>query len=258
MAIKDNLPTFIWLMRRDLKVLLSNFTSVIIDSAVHSSCFILLFGFLLPAMGMEKKLSLPLFLGSVILTLISTSFSRAVSLKSSVEFTKFINFYLMLPISKNWLIFQYILAFVIDLFLASAPILILGIFILNPESVNNILQFIPMYLITLFFLSVLFLLIVFSTRWQWFINNTWERILVPMSQFGCILFVWSNLFKFWPFFAKIVLINPMTYISEGFRGALVEQNPDLTLDTCFLVIFFVTLILYYLLIKAFNKFLDPV
>src|SRR5439155_23947799 len=54
------------------------------------------------------------------------------------------------------------------------------------------------------------------------IGLMFSLVLAPMIMFGCTYYPWSALQKF-PLFQKAVLINPVVYASEGFRGALVPQ-----------------------------------
>jgi len=47
-----------------------------------------------------------------------------------------------------------------------------------------------------------------------------------MIFFGCTYYPWSALAHF-PILQKIVLVNPLSYASEGLRGTLVPQSPHL-------------------------------
>jgi ABC-2 type transport system permease protein len=258
MKFKNNFFVFLALLKKDVKVLLSNFKTVLIDSIVHSSCFILLFGYFLPALGMSKEYSLPMFLGSVLLTSVSTSYSRTIGIKSNLEFSKFINYHLTLPFTKNWLIAEYVAAFTFDLFLATFPIIIFGITILKPDAFVNFAWFMPIYLLSLLFFAILFMLIAFSTRWDWFINNVWERILNPLIQTGCVLYIWHNLFKFSPTLGNLVLLNPITYVAEGLRGSLLQSDIYISPAICISAILVLSIILFIFLIRSINKLLDPV
>ncbi len=54
-----------------------------------------------------------------------------------------------------------------------------------------------------------------------------DRLLAPMIFFGCTYYPWQALEKF-PVLQRAVLVNPVVYASEGFRGALVPQFPHLS------------------------------
>jgi ABC-2 type transport system permease protein len=51
-------------------------------------------------------------------------------------------------------------------------------------------------------------------------------VMAPMIFFGCTYYPWSALAKF-PILKWVVLINPLVYASEGFRGALVPDSQHL-------------------------------
>ena len=55
-----------------------------------------------------------------------------------------------------------------------------------------------------------------------------SMVLTPMIFFGCTYYPWSALSNF-PILHKLVLLNPLTYASEGLRATLVPQFPHLPL-----------------------------
>src|ERR1700722_6234431 len=112
---KTNFLVSCALLRRDIKIILSNFKNTIIDSLILGFFFSLLYGYFFPALGMSIELSAPLFLGIVINLLISVSYSKCVGVKSDIDFKRFFDYHLTLMISKYWLIAEYIIAYTIDL-----------------------------------------------------------------------------------------------------------------------------------------------
>lgn len=256
----NNFRIFCALLKRDLKLVISSFRTIAIDSISFSSCFILLFGYFLPTLGMSKTLSLPLFLGSLIIAITSLSFSRTVGIKSDIEFSGFINYHMTLPISKYWLIFEYIVAFSLELFFAITPALIVGLVILSEpvQILTNLIPFFLIYIISLLFYSIFFLFISFAFKWAFFISNTWERILTPMINLGCLVYTWYPLSKFSPLLSYITLLSPLTFISEGFRNSILDINQFLPLSICFAVIVGWIILFFILLIYFFKKTMDPV
>ena len=53
-------------------------------------------------------------------------------------------------------------------------------------------------------------------------------VVAPLIFFGCVYYPWSAL-ETLPILQKVVLINPLVYASEGFRGSLVPQFPHLSM-----------------------------
>ena len=60
------------------------------------------------------------------------------------------------------------------------------------------------------------------------IGLMFSMVLTPMIFFGCTYYPWSALASF-PILQKVVLLNPLVYASEGFRGALAPQFPHLSI-----------------------------
>jgi ABC-2 type transport system permease protein len=61
---------------------------------------------------------------------------------------------------------------------------------------------------------------------QQHIGLMFGMVLAPMIFFGCTYYPWEALRSF-PILRRVVLINPLVYASEGFRGAFVPDFPHL-------------------------------
>ncbi len=59
------------------------------------------------------------------------------------------------------------------------------------------------------------------------ISLMFSLVIAPMIFFGCAYYPWSTLSSF-PILQKLVLLNPLVYASEGFRGTLVPQFPHIS------------------------------
>ena len=258
--MNNNFLIFKALLARDLKVTLVNFRSIIIDACINVTCFILIFAHFLPALGMDRSLSAPLFLGTNVITIISLSYTRMVRIKSDIEFKHFINYHFTLPITKSWLLAEYVLAFIFDITISILPALILGLILIDGAVIFkfNPFAFVLIFLISLIFIAISFLFLAFKFSWVWLINNTWERMLSPLTQLGCLFFMWQNLEKFSPLLSKFILLNPVTYISEGLRASLFGTEKYLPILVCLLVLLFSTIIMAILMWRAMKKRMDPV
>jgi ABC-type polysaccharide/polyol phosphate export permease len=56
-------------------------------------------------------------------------------------------------------------------------------------------------------------------------RNIWTRFIWPMWMLGCYQFSWAALYVASPQLAYLTLCNPVLYVTEGMRGALLG-NPD--------------------------------
>lgn len=258
MRIRDNFFIFTVLIQRDLRGLGSNLKNIVIDAVILSSFFALVYGRFFPALGMAVELSFPLALGHFVNSIISTSFHRSMAIKSDLEFKKFINYQITLPLSKNWLIAEYITSFTIDLVLSMLPVLILTIILLSSMITFqvNFIAFILIYFLSALFFANFMLTLVFIFDWQWFVNNTWERILNPIIQFGCIFYVWKKLIGFSLPLTVITLFSPITYVSEGLRASILGSEDYLPMIVSISVLLVLDILMIIPLYKMFNKKLD--
>lgn len=258
---KNSLSIILNLLLKDIIILNKSIKRLILTSLVTTSLFIILYKYFLPALGMVNQLSLPLFLGTAILGMISMGYTKSVMIQSDLNFNRSIDYYLTLPITINWLIFYYILSFSLDLIIASLIPLITGLIILDFSSLANIyhwIKFLIIYPIILGFTSLGFLLIVFSSSWHWFLNNTWERILSPCQLLGSVYFLWFQAKNFSTFWATIALLIPTTYMTESLRSIFTPNVESINWTICFIVLLTSSSIIFAIVNKKIKKRLDPV
>lgn len=254
-----NFRIFLTLLHRDVKVITSDIKNIAIDTVIISILDVILYGYFLPILGMPEKLTGALFLGSIVGTTFSMGYNKLINIKADLEFARYIDYQLTLPISKFWLFFEYIVAFVIYLIANTLSILLLSLILLGKvvPLQDNFLLFFGVYLVSMFFIAVFFLLICFSANWKWLLGNTWDRILNPLLHLGCLFFIWRRVDDFSPLIGKILLFNPLTYISEGMRSTILFDG-YLPADLCIIVIFGFIMLMSFFLYYAINKLLDPV
>ncbi|MDR3646914.1 MAG: ABC transporter permease [Candidatus Babeliales bacterium] len=259
-SFKTNFLVSFALLKRDIKIIVSNIKNTIIDSLILGFFFSLLYGYFFPALGMSLQFSAPLFLGIVVNLLISVSYSKCVGVKSDIDFKRFFDYHLTLMISKYWLIAEYIIAYTIDLIVSTIPAFLIGLTILNHLSKFNINfpLLLLMYTLSSLFLSVMFLFFAFGVKWNWFINNTWERILNPLIHFGGVFFIWHRLEQTWPLMAQISRFSPMTYMTDGLRYASLGSGNYIPIHISITVLSIGSIILLIPLVFAMKRHLDPV
>jgi len=259
--IRHNALIFLQLLRRDVKILKSNLFSSFIDNCSMLLTFIFLFGYLLPKMGMEKNLIGPVFLGQTLSQFFQIGFGLATRIVQDIKFNKFIDYHIGLPISIYWLIAEYITHFIIEAAVIILPILVLGILLLGKNFIiykTNWFAFTLIYLLISIFFATLFLFFSFAYDFDWFWKNIWTRRIEPIFLFGCVLFVWKKLDNFSPILAKIFLLNPATYASEGIRGALIGGDQFLPITMCVVGLIIGISINIALLFPSIKKALDHV
>lgn len=245
-----NFKIFLALTQRDLKIIKSLLNKYIIDSLVFLSCTYIMFVKLFPQMGLAH-LSTSQFIGSFALLMIFTGFARLIHIKYTLKQTTFMEYYWSLPASKSWLIAQQITSIFLHL-LFTTVFIMAGL--LTITSINNVLQFSFIYLISLIFISTLFSFFSYAMDERWL----WDRVLTPMTSFGCVFFSLENLQKHAPLISKLILINPLLYISEGLRVSIIANYNGVSFYACLIALTLFSIALLPLLAKAIKQKLDPV
>lgn len=260
-SFKNSFSTFLALTNRDLKVFSQELADTIIDGIILIITEVLMFGYLLPLMGMPKEDIAPMYIGSIIFLLFFLGENLSLKHVFDLKHARYIDYQLTLPFSYHWLFFHYIVSFIIETIIISLPLLIFGIWLLGSNfallSINWFAA-LYMYLISLIFFSIFFLYLSFAYSFEWFMDNVWPRILSPLYGFGCTVFYWKQVKAISPFLSFLCLLNPLTYISEGIRSALLGDPKFIPAPLCFFILLFFTFFIYLGLQKGINQQLDPV
>jgi ABC-type polysaccharide/polyol phosphate export permease len=257
-----NVTIFYALLTRDIKMLKCRLKNLLIDGLILMCVTVLIFGYLLPLLGMRTTLIAPIFLGnSLSFFLASLGYNFATRMAYDLKFNRFIDYFLTLPLPKRWLFTYFITSFIIEATIITLPLVTIGIILLgkNFGPINgSFITFLAVYFLVLLFWALFFLGSSFIYSYEWFKNNMWARRIMPLFVFGSAFFTFKDIADIMPTFSKIMLCNPLTYVVEGLRSALLGGTNYLPLTTCVIGIIvslvFMTLRLRY----GIYKQLDPV
>jgi hypothetical protein len=257
-----NAAIFYTLLARDVKILKHRLNGLIIDGLILMSVTVLIFGYLLPLLGMPTTFIAPVFLGnSLSFFLASLGYNFATRLVYDLKFNRFIDYFLTLPLPKRWLFTYFITSFIIETSIVTLPVVTIGIILLgkNFGPINgSFITFLAIYFSVLLFWALFFLGSSFMYSFQWFTRNMWARRIMPLFIFGSAFFTFKTIAVIMPTLSKIMLCNPLTYLVEGLRVSLLGGTDYLPLTTCIIGIFigitFMSIRLYY----GIHQHLDPV
>ena len=261
-TFNQNIAIFLALMKRDMKVLKKRLHSLIIDGLILVCVTVLVFGYLLPLLGMPTTLIAPIFLGnSLSFFLASLGYNFATRMAYDLKFDRFIEYFLTLPLPKRWLFAYFITSFIIESSIITLPLITIGITLLgnNFGPINgNFIIFLAVYFLFLLFWALFFLGSSFSLNYQWFKNNMWARRIMPLFIFSPAFFTFKKVTMFLPIMSKLMLFNPLTYLVEGLRTALLGGNDYLPLSICLMGICISIVLMTVRLYYGLHKQLDPV
>lgn len=253
---------FYALLERDMKVLKKRLCSLIIDSLILVAIAVLVFGNLLPMMGMSTNLIAPVFLGnSLSFFVASLGYNWALRMAYDLKFDRCIDYFLMLPIPKPWLFAYYISSFIIEAAIVTLPMITIGIVSLGSDfgPINgNFFVFLCMYFLSLLFWGLFFLGSSFTYSYQWFRSNMWARRIMPLFALGPAFFTFKTISTIAPVTGTLLLLNPVTYVIEGLRSSLLAGNDYLPLNVCLYGSIGGIILMYARLSRGIYTELDPV
>lgn len=258
----NNIRVFWALLRRDLKVLRSKLRSMLIDGAILVATNVLIFGKLFPLIGMPSHFVAPLFLGhSISMLLLSLGYSLGLKIVFDIQYNRFIDYHLTLPVSKTWLFLSYIVSFMIEAFIITIPLVTLGIVLLGDAfaaMTGNWFIFFGVFLLNLLFISTLFLSFSFYYDPDYFRDNLWGRRLIPLLLFSTTTLTWRTVANFLPRASKLFALNPFTHNTEALRAALLGGPEYLPLWFSVVGMIFWIGFNCWLLAQGIIKRVDPV
>lgn len=253
--------TFLALIHRDVRFIIDSLPGRLIDGCIIVMMQTLVIGKFLPLIGMPKELIGPLFIGMITQIVFSSAYGIAFRQANDLKKSKFINYQLALPLNKMWLFGQIILSFMIEVAFISLPLIGLGTIFLSSYftiQINSLIATIVMYVLSLLVYAALFIYFVFSSDFNWFVDNVWARRLSPLFFFGCGYYTWKKLYAFNAGLGAFTLLNPITYVHEGLRNVLLGSDDFIPLWICMIMTTLFCAALMIGLRFAIKKRLDPV
>ena len=227
-----NWKTFFAMLARDAHVARRNFIPLLLQNMLQPMLFVFIFGRVMTRGGLlpmaYKSLLLPGIMA--ISMVVSGVWAVAMPLIAEFQFTHEIEDRLLAPMKIGWLAMEKVVAGMIQA-LASGLVIIPSAWLLLGRGLElrfpNPLTFAILVLLVALFSAAGGLVLGCSIP-QTQIGLMFSLVIAPMIFFGCAYYPWSTLSSF-PILQKLVLLNPLVYASEGFRGTLVPQFPHLSL-----------------------------
>jgi len=227
------------LVRTDLKIFKKIAVSKWIDMFIWISTMILVFAYIMPAFGLTKSYGAFMVASMCSTAGLFQSFSYLAELVADIEGDRVISYCFTLPI-PSWLVFiRLIIYYTISFMLLGILVLPAGKLMLwNSFSLAQVSfgKYVLIFLLTNIFYAILALWTASYVRSLLRMDSVWMRLIYPLWFLGCFQFSWKALREVSPVLAYIDLINPITYISEGTRAAILGQQGSLNFWWCVLAL----------------------
>lgn len=223
---------FAALMRRDLRALRRELPFFLLRTILQPLLFVIVFGALMPRMGLvSTRYGAALLPGVLALTLgLAAVQSVALPLVQDFGWTREIEDRLLAPIPMALLVAQKIVSGALQAIVSAAVVLPIARLVMDPipglSPTNLGLVALVAVLGALTFSAAGLVLGTAISPQQ--IGLLFSAIITPTIFFGCAYYPWRGLDAV-PVVKYLVLINPLTYVSEGMRAVLTPGMPHMPL-----------------------------
>lgn len=213
-----------YLLTMDLIVFFKGLKNKIIDYGIWVGLTLLIANKLMQAFGMSSTFGIFQF-GSLIATAGLFEMNHYIwKMVTDLEGEKTINYRLTLPASSKIIIISKFLFYCTAFFTLEVILFFIGkIFLWNEINFNsiNFLLLLPITLLSCIFFSSFLFFIIASVKNIWDMDKVWSRFVFPLWFMGGYQFSWHALYNKFPLIAYINCINPIMYIIEGTRNAII-------------------------------------
>lgn len=255
------LSVFWHIIKKELYILKRSLSDKFIDGAIVVASQVLVFGYLLPLIGMPIEIIAPTFIGTIIQLCFSIGYGLSLRLVFDLEHTRFIDYYLTLPVHKHWVFAVYLTHFVIEVAITTLPLFSLGIIALGKNFVTvapNLPLFFIVYIASLILMASIFLACSFRYSFKWFFDNLWPRRLSPFFLLSSVLFPWKKVYAISHILGILFLCNPFTYVAESIRSTLIGGPAYISATLCLPMLMLFTGISWLIFKHGVAQRLDPV
>jgi ABC-2 type transport system permease protein len=247
---------FMAILLRDLTVARRELPYFLVRTALQPILFVVVFGFLLPKMGMiPAGYSTTMLPGVVALSLtLSAIQSVALPMMQDFGFTKEIEDRLLSPVPIQLVAVEKVFAGVLQGIVAALFVLPVARLIMGPIpglSFANAPLLLAVTILGGAAFSAMGLYLGTGIAPQQ-IGLMFSVIVAPMIMFGCTYYPWAGLTHV-PLMKWAVLINPLVYVSEGMRAALTPSVPHMPVSLILAALVVLTVIFMWMGLKAFDK-----
>jgi len=250
------LQVFLALLRRDVTVARRELPFFLIRTTMQPLLFVLIFGFVLPKMGLIPHNYTSTVLPGVLALSLALAAIQAVALPMVQDFgfTKEIEDRLLAPAPIQLVAIEKVVAGILQGIAATIFVLPVARLIMGPIPGLSFANIGLLFIITLLAgaaFSAMGLVLGTAIPPQQ-IGLMFGVIVGPMIMFGCTYYPWALLDRV-PAMKWLVLINPVVYVSEGMRAALTPSLPHMNAVVVMAVLLAISALFMTVGLRSFLK-----
>lgn len=255
---------FFEFLKRDLTVYKQQWKRLAINNwFITPSIEAICFGYIIPMVNMKQPTphGMTEFLGGMILWIIfPLAWSFSVELMYDFEHNKFVN-YLNTVLNPNLVVLEKIVFYSFTSFINTLPFYPVCMLILGPyfdaSHISWIKLFIILYAGALFCSAYNVFFVCYVSGFQR-VSNFWMRLNYPMINFGGTFLSWAAMASYSKYLGYALLANPLIYLSEGIRNALLGPAHYFNFGLCVLALFGFSIALSFAAMHYYRKKLDTI
>lgn len=234
-------------------------TNRFISIFIWASCQLIVNGYFLPKLGITNAYGLISLSSCLAVAGLIDAFGNVMELVMDLSTDKITFYYATLPI-PTWMVFA-IKMKTLALFYMSYTLLLLplGKFLLWQEfdfaNVNWFYLIVAVIVGNIFYAALtLFIASLVKHRSQ--VGNIWRTFIFPLWFLGGFGFTWHIIYEVSPRFAYAELLNPVIYVTESYRNALMGPSGLLSFWACICMIIIFTIVAGYIGITRLTRQCD--
>lgn len=227
------------LVRTDLRIFRKVAVGKWIDMFIWISTITMVFAYIMPAFGLTRTYGVFMIASMCSTAGLFQTFAYVAELVADIEGDKIVSYHFTLPFN-SWMVFlQQIICSTIKFMALGALVLPAGKLMLwNSFSLAQISysKYLIIFTLSNIFYAILGLWTACFVQRLLRMDSVWMRMIYPLWFLGCFQFSWLSLHKVAPILAYVDLLNPITYISEGTRAAVIGQQGSINFWICVVVL----------------------
>ena len=252
-------PLIFKLLQTDLEIFRQTIGGKLIDLFIWIVTMIFVTTYLMPSFGLTTA-----YTGFMVASLVASAglfelYTSVTNLVSDFEGHDMTSYYLTLPMPSYMVFIEKMIYFTMNtavLGLTVLPLCKLLAWSTFDLSQFSIIKFSLIYLLANIFYAAFTLWITSRVPGLEEIGSVWMRFVYPVWFLGGFQYSWKVLYDFSPTLAYIGLINPMTYVMEGSRAAILGQEGSLNIWLCCAMLTLFTIVCAWYGLRQLRKRLD--
>lgn len=207
----------------------------IVNLYIWSCITLMIMGYIMQNFGLSQGYGLFQFASIVAVVGLFEVYNSATKTIMDIDGDRNISYYLTLPASPALVLLAMACSYALISMMLTIVLLPFGKLILY-NSFNGVtiswIRFIIMMILSNVFFAIFTVAMTAHVGTISKMRNIWMRFIWPLWFLGCYQFSWKAVYPLCAPFAYLVLCNPITFITEGMRGALLGSADFLPWGIC--------------------------